>query len=92
VKITLNADLGGHKSGDTIDVTRGVADSLVEQGYACSAAEELVKPKRRTSPKVEKSDANDDEVTSSDSHIGMLDGGGGASQGGGLLPPDSNSG
>jgi hypothetical protein len=66
MKITLNAELGGHKSGDTIEVTPGVADSLVEQGYASPVAEESAKPKRRTSPKVEKSDDNDYENTSND--------------------------
>jgi len=66
MNIALNADLGGHKSGDIIDVTPSVADSLVEQGYASPVAEATAKPKRRTSPKVEKSDDNDDENTPSD--------------------------
>ena len=64
MKITLNAELGGHESGDTIDVTPKVADSLIEQGYGSPVAEESAKPKRRTSPKVDMSDDDGDEDTS----------------------------
>lgn len=45
VKIRLNTELGGHKTGDTIDVTPGVADALVGQGMA-DIIPDMAGPKR----------------------------------------------
>lgn len=32
-KIKINTDLGGHKAGDTITVTNGIADALTQSGH-----------------------------------------------------------
>lgn len=40
--ITLTHALGGHKAGDTIDVTPGVAEQLEAQGYTTDSADDEV--------------------------------------------------
>lgn len=50
-KIKLNRDLGGHKAGDTIDVTPKTAVYLTEQGHA-----DDTKPVKKTAVKADTED------------------------------------
>lgn len=39
-KVTINSELGGHKAGDTLDVTPGVAAQLIASEHAEIVGEE----------------------------------------------------
>lgn len=45
-KIKLNANIGGHKAGDTITVTNGTADALTRSGHVDAPT-----PKAKPEPK-----------------------------------------